>query len=469
MNINPYLRISLYKITAIYMLLVGIFETNGWRQTAFTKLLWQVDYPYIHFYLPLLFIVIWALVYLVERSFGLTMAAFRLRSRAGVTAWFDVLILLLMIPIAYASAINPTQIPIEYESDRGAIYSPFLIWFLIFTSLAAIQSLSTLGEYRFNRNQPVDPPQTGLPVGSVPDTTGTPVSGNTNPPVPTPVPPVGATTVTPVITPPPPTPSVGSTGAATVTPVITPLPVPSVGATGATTVPQPLITPPPPTPSVGSTGAATVTPVITPPPPIPTPVPPVGSTGTATVPQPLITPPPPTPSVGSIGAATVTPVITPPPVAPAAPTGRATVTRVITPPPVSPLAPTGSATATPPLNTLPPETPVDPAVVVPTSESTPTVAVTEVFPTPTIPIPTVDPTPPVEVQSTLPLGEASVPMSDTQLSVWERIKRLFGVKPPAPTQLVMSEVTATATPTDTPPSPAATTTDAPQEVPKIIV
>lgn len=120
---------------------------------------------------------------------------------------------------------------------------------------------------------------------------------------------------------------------------------------------------------------------------------------------------------------------------------------------------------TPPLITLPPETPVEPAVAVPVSESTHTVVVTEVFPTPTIPMPTVDPTPPVEVQSTLPLGEASVPMSDTQLSVWERIKRLFGVKPPAPTQLVMSEVTATATP----PASAATTTDAPQEGPKIIV
>jgi hypothetical protein len=430
MNINPYLRISLYKITAIYMLLVGVFETNGWRQTAFTKLLWQVDYPYIHFYLPLLFIVIWALVYLIERSFGLTMAAFRLRSRAGVTAWFDVLILLLMIPIAFASYTNRTQIPIEYASDETHVYSPFLIWFMIFTILSAIQSLSTLGEYRFNRNQPVDPPQTGLPVAPVPDTTGTPVPGNTNPPVPTPVPPVGSTGATtvpkPLITPPPPAPSVGSTGATTVPkPLITPPPppAPSVSSTGATTVPKPLITPPPVAP-VAPTGSATVTPVITPPPPVPS----VGSIGATTVPQPLITPPP-APSV----------------------------------------APTGAATVTPPLITLPPETLVEPAVAVPVSESTPTVAVTEVFPTPTIPMPTVDPTPPVEVQSTLPLGEASVPMSDTQLSVWERIKRLFGVKPPAPTQLVMSEVTATELTTDTPPVSAATTTDTPQEVPKIIV
>ncbi|MCX6014000.1 MAG: hypothetical protein NT020_00175 [Chloroflexales bacterium] len=339
MNINPYLRISLYKITAIYMLLVGIFETNGWRQTAFTKLLWQVDHPYIHFYLPLLFIVIWALVYLIERSFGLTMAAFRLRSRAGVTAWFDVLILLLMIPIAYASAFNPTQIPIEYQSDRGAIYSPFLIWFMIFTILSAIQSLSTLGEYRFNRNQPVDPPQTGLPVGPVPDDTVTPVPE---------------------------------------------IPDPSA----------------------------------------PPAVPPVAPTGTATVSPPLITPP----------------YVAPEPVA---------------------KKKSGTKRVSPEI--------VVPEVSAPASEVTPTPAVTEVFPTPTIPIPTVDPTPTAEVQSTLPLGEASLPMSDTQLSVWERIKRLIGVKPPAPTQLVMSEVTATATPTDTPPSPAATTTDAPQEGTKLIV
>lgn len=213
MNINPYMRISLYKITAIYMLLVGIFETNGWRQTAFTKLTWEVEFPYIHYYLVVLFIVIWALVYLIERSFGLTMAAFRLRSRAGVAAWFDVLILLLMIPIAFASYTNPTKITFEYASVETHVYSPFLIWFMIFTILSAIQSLSTLGEYRFNRNQPIDPPQTGLPVGSVPDTTGTPVSGN--PTVPTPVPPVGST--------------------------------------GATTVPKPLITPPP-APSVAPTG-----------------------------------------------------------------------------------------------------------------------------------------------------------------------------------------------------------------------
>ena len=384
MNINPYLRISLYKITAIYMILVGLFETNGWREYAFKTLKLTIEDP-LHYYLVVLFIVIWALVYLIERSFGLTMAAFRLRSRAGVAAWFDVLILLLMIPIMYASTSNSTQIPIEYQSDMGAIYSPFLIWFQIFTSLAAIQSLSTLGEYRFNRNQPVDPPQTGLPVAPVPDTTGTSVPGNTNPPVPTPVPPVGST--------------------------------------GATTVPKPLITPPPVVP-VAPTGSATVTPVITPPPPVPS----VGSTGATTVPQ-----------------------------------------LLITPPPAQSVEPTGAATVTPPLITLPPETPVEPAVAVPVSESTPTVAVTEVFPTPTIPMPTVDPTHPVEVQSTLSLGEVSVPMSDTQLSVWERIKRMFGVKSPAPTQLVMSEVVDTETSAPAPTPAVSSATDTPPEEKKLIV
>ena len=352
MNINPYLRISLYKITAIYMLLVGIFETNGWRKTAFEKLQWQVDYPYIHYYLPLLFIVIWAIVYLIERSFGLTMAAFRLRSRAGVTAWFDVLILLLMIPIAYASAINPTKIPFEYKSDLDSVYSPFLIWFQIFTSLSAIQSLGTLGEYRFNRNQPIEPPQPGLPVE--PSATVTPVAPSVTPP-----------SVTP------PVPSVKPTGIASVTP-----PAPSV------TPPVPSVTPP------------------------------------------LITPTYAAPEPG--------------------PKKKPSTKRV------------------PPASIVTEE-------VAPASDETPTVAVTEVFPTPTIPMPTVDLTPPVEVQSTLSLGEASVPMSDTQLSVWERIKRLFGVKPPTPTQLVMSEVTATEPTTDTPPASAATTTDTPQEGTKLIV
>jgi hypothetical protein len=341
MNINPYLRISLYKITAIYMLLVGVFETNGWRKTAFEKLQWQVDHPYIHYYLPLLFIVIWAIVYLIERSFGLTMAAFRLRSRAGVTAWFDVLILLLMIPIAYASAINPTKIPIEYASDKNSVYSPFLIWFMIFTSLSAIQSLGTLGEYRFNRNQPIEPPQPGLPVEPVPDATVTPVPGNPNPPV-------------------------------------------------------------------------------------PTPVPSVASTGTATVPPPLITPP----------------YVAPEPVAKKRPGTKKVPPEIVVPEVVAPAD-----------------------VVTPT----PTPAVAEVLPTPTIPMPTVDPTPPVEVQSTLPLGEASVPMSDTQLSVWERIKRLFGVKPPSPTQLVMTEVVGTETPAATPSTVDAATIDTPKAEKKLIV
>jgi hypothetical protein len=336
MNINPYLRISLYKITAIYMLLVGIFETNGWRKTAFEKLQWQVDHPYIHYYLPLLFIVIWAIVYLIERSFGLTMAAFRLRSRAGVTAWFDVLILLLMIPIAYASAFNPTKNSIEYTS----LYSPFLIWFQIFTSLSAIQSLGTLGEYRFNRNQPIDPPQPGLPVEPVPDATVTPVPGNPNPPVPTPV------------------------------------------------------------PSVAPTGTAT--------------------------PPPLITPP----------------YVAPEPVAKKRP-GTKRVSPDIVVPEVS--------------------APAD--VVTPT----PTPAVVEVLPTPTIPMPTVDPTPTAELELERPLVDSPAPVIDTQLGVWERIKRLFGVKPAAPTQLVMTEVIGTETSAPAPTPAVSSATDTPPEEKKLIV
>jgi hypothetical protein len=253
-----------------------------------------------------------------------------------------VLILLLMIPIAFASAINPTKIPFEYLSDETSVYySPFLIWFMIFTSLSAIQSLGTLGEYRFNRNQPIDPPQTGLPVEPVPDATVTPVPGNSNPP-------------------------------------------------------------------------------------IPTPVPSVAPTGTATVPPPLITPP----------------YVAPEPVAKKRPGTKKVPPEIVVPEVVAPAD-----------------------VVTPT----PTPAVAEVFPTPTIPMPTVDPTPTVEVQSTLPLVESSVPMNDTQLSVWERIKRMFGVKSPAPTQLVMSEVVDTETSAPAPTPAVSSATDTPPEEKKLIV
>ena len=363
MNINPYLRISLYKITAIYMLLVGIFETNGWRKTAFEKLQWQVDYPYIHYYLPLLFIVIWAIVYLIERSFGLTMAAFRLRSRAGVAAWFDVLILLLMIPIAYASAFNPTKNSIEDTS----LYSPFLIWFQIFTSLSAIQSLGTLGEYRFNRNQPIDPPQTGLPV--VPSATVTPVAPSVTPP-----------SVTP------PVPSVKPTGTASVTP-----PAPSVT---------------PPAPSVTS--------------PAPSVTPPVPS-----VTPPLITPTYAVPEPG--------------------PKKKPSTKRV-------------------------PSASIVTEEVVPASDETPTPAVTEVLPTAAVPTPTVDPLPTAEMEPEHPLVDSPAPVIDSQLGVWERIKRLFGMKPAAPTQLVMTEVISTENSApDTTIPVASPATDIPPEEKNLIV
>jgi hypothetical protein len=60
-------------------------------------------------------------------------------------------------------------------------------------------------------------------------------------------------------------------------------------------------------------------------------------------------------------------------------------------------------------------------------------------------------------------------MNDTQLSVWERIKRMFGVKSPAPTQLVMSEVVDTETSAPAPTPAVSSATDTPPEEKKLIV
>jgi hypothetical protein len=84
-------------------------------------------------------------------------------------------------------------------------------------------------------------------------------------------------------------------------------------------------------------------------------------------------------------------------------------------------------------------------------------------------MPTVDPLPTAEMELERPLVDSPAPVIDTQLGVWERIKRLFGVKSPAPTQLVMSEVVDTETSALTPTPAVSPATDTPPEEKKLIV
>ncbi len=162
MRNHPFWSISLYKITAIYVILLNFLESNDTRAIFFTKLNWNTadQWHVIHVYLILLFVLLWGIVYFVEVSFGLTMGAFTLRSRAGVAKWLDFAVLLLIPIVFYAAWMTKSTAPnfSEFEryrfvTDADHLFSPFLIWLLVFTGISALQSLGPYGEYRFDRLQ----------------------------------------------------------------------------------------------------------------------------------------------------------------------------------------------------------------------------------------------------------------------------------------------------------------------------
>jgi hypothetical protein len=102
-------------------------------------------------------------VYLVEASFGLTMGAFTIRSRAGVARWLDIAVLCIIPFVFYAAWVTKTTAPnfsdfelYRFISDSEHLFSPFLIWIVFFAGIAALQSLGPYGEYRFDRSQSQD-------------------------------------------------------------------------------------------------------------------------------------------------------------------------------------------------------------------------------------------------------------------------------------------------------------------------
>ncbi|MFM2309001.1 MAG: hypothetical protein RLY87_1122 [Chloroflexota bacterium] len=162
MRNHPFWSISLYKITALYVVIINFLESSGIRGNLFVKMNWhtQDQWHVIHVYLVLLFLLVWGIIYLVEVSFGLTMGAFTLRSRAGVAKWMDIIILLAIPLVAYGAWITPSTAPnfsdfesYRFISDGEHMYSPFLIWLLVFAGFSALQSLGPYGEYRFDRSQ----------------------------------------------------------------------------------------------------------------------------------------------------------------------------------------------------------------------------------------------------------------------------------------------------------------------------
>lgn len=162
MRNHPFWSISLYKITAIYVVLLNILESNDTRAQFFEKMSWNVadQWHTIHIYLLLLFVLVWGCIYLVEVSFGLTIGAFTLRSRAGVAKWLDFAVLLVIPLAAYGAWMTKSTAPnfsdferYRFISDADHLFSPYLIWLLVFAGISALQSLGPYGEYRFDRLQ----------------------------------------------------------------------------------------------------------------------------------------------------------------------------------------------------------------------------------------------------------------------------------------------------------------------------
>ena len=165
MRNHPFWSISLYKITAIYVIILNFIESNNIRARFFVSMDWDnVAHWYTtHVYLILLFLLLWGVVYLIEASFGLTMGAFTLRSRAGVARWLDIAVLCIIPFVFYAAWVTKTTAPnfsdfelYRFISDSEHLFSPFLIWIVFFAGIAALQSLGPYGEYRFDRSQSQD-------------------------------------------------------------------------------------------------------------------------------------------------------------------------------------------------------------------------------------------------------------------------------------------------------------------------
>ena len=165
MRNHPFWSISLYKITAIYVVVLNFIESNNIRARFFVSMDWDnvANWYTTHVYLILLFLLLWGVVYLVEASFGLTMGAFTIRSRAGVARWLDIAVLCIIPFVFYAAWVTKTTAPnfsdfelYRFISDAEHLFSPFLIWIVFFAGIAALQSLGPYGEYRFDRSQSQD-------------------------------------------------------------------------------------------------------------------------------------------------------------------------------------------------------------------------------------------------------------------------------------------------------------------------
>ena len=165
MRNHPFWSISLYKITAIYVVVLNFIESNNIRARFFVSMDWDnvANWYTTHVYLILLFLLLWGVVYLVEASFGLTMGAFTIRSRAGVARWLDIAVLCIIPFVFYAAWVTKTTAPnfsdfelYRFISDSEHLFSPFLIWIVFFAGIAALQSLGPYGEYRFDRSQSQD-------------------------------------------------------------------------------------------------------------------------------------------------------------------------------------------------------------------------------------------------------------------------------------------------------------------------
>lgn len=195
---HPFWTISLYKVLLISIIIANFLETNQLRENFFVKMEWHTEATW---YAPLLFLYVllfcvWGVVYLVEVSFGLTMGAFTLRSRAGVARWLDIVILIVAVGVAYESWVIPSRMILVSEAERYAfqsdavhLFSQFMIWIVTVAFAGALQSLSPWGEYRFDRTQvqtvPAAPSQQ---TPSSPDSSLTPASivddaSNTPPPL----------------------------------------------------------------------------------------------------------------------------------------------------------------------------------------------------------------------------------------------------------------------------------------------
>lgn len=172
---HPFWTISIYKVLLVSIVIANFLESNQIRENFFVKMSWHTEQTW---YAPLLFLyvilfMVWGIIYLVEVSFGLTMGAFRLRSRAGVARWFDMLILIIVFAVAYEAWVIPSRgilvSDVElyaFSSDSSHLFSQFLIWILTVTFVAALQSLSPWGEYRFDRTQTIGGGQPVVPTST---------------------------------------------------------------------------------------------------------------------------------------------------------------------------------------------------------------------------------------------------------------------------------------------------------------